>query len=82
MDESSILLQTTTSCGTRFTDLLPVVLFHKVRYINGMKRLSVVIPEDLHKSLKMLAAERGLSISDFVKAALFDTLKKENYSRG
>lgn len=39
-----------------------------------MKRLTLNIPADLHNELKALAAQRGLSLSDFVKSALFDLL--------
>ena len=42
-----------------------------------MKRLSIDIPEALHNEIKALAAHRGLSLADFVKAALFDALKPE-----
>ena len=39
-----------------------------------MKRLVIAIPDDLHAALKAYAAARGLSLSAFLKSALFSAL--------
>lgn len=42
-----------------------------------MKRLLISLPEDVHKSLKLIAVQRNVSMSAYVLDALLTKLMKE-----
>lgn len=46
-----------------------------------MAQLNMPIPDDLHRRVKSAAALRGVSLKDFVIAALEDATKKAKGSR-
>lgn len=43
-----------------------------------LKRLTVLIDADLHREVKVIAAQKGETIGAFVTAAIKEKLKKEN----
>ena len=42
-----------------------------------MKRLNVMLDDDLHRKLKLTAFDQGITMSDFVKRLLEKTLEGE-----
>lgn len=45
--------------------------------LNKVKRLNVVLDEELHKKLKLTAFDQGITMSDYVKRLLEDALLTE-----
>lgn len=45
--------------------------------LNKMKRLNVVIDEELHTKLKLTAFNQGVTMSEYVKKLLEESLQKE-----
>lgn len=50
--------------------------------MNGMPRLNVDLPDDLHRRAKAAAALAGLSLKDFVVAAIAVAVKDAEPEKG
>ncbi len=44
----------------------------------GEKRLNIVIPEELHKQLKICAAKESITIGNFVAEAIKEKIERQN----
>lgn len=45
--------------------------------MDGVKRLNLTIPEELHRELKIAAAKEGITLGQYVTEAISERVKKQ-----
>ena len=61
------------------SDLKRLQLYSKeMRRMEDMKRLNIPIESDLHRQVKVKAAENGITVAQFVRDAIAEKLDKES----
>jgi len=50
----------------------------EIQRMEDMKRLNIPIEADIHRQIKVKAAEEGITVAQFVREALAEKLEREN----